>query len=352
VYYDERVRENERKIKKMLESKLGYGFEYTELAPELRGKLRKLAEDLRVLNDESRKYELMVRGLDYAKVKECDELRNKYTPEIEALTYKLHELEDALMMYVNQAKDRFRKLFVCCLHTSIFLVTVILIYSYGLPGLLFGLALYGAHILYVLSPLISPTARKEIKMLKKEGREIKKAVDKLNDELRSNLDNVEYKYRKLKAEWPNIVKAQGEKVELLRKDFDERLDQLASEIGVFFEEKESYEHIRLLLKTRGLIIEEIACPHCGGKLKLPESGNVIECPYCGRSLYAIEVLKILDEKLRKKIGKEEKVKEEKVKEEKVKEEKVKEEKVKEEKVKEEKVKVMAGEGKKGEEEIY
>lgn len=58
----------------MLEAALGYKFKYTELEPELRAGIRKLAEELRVLNEESVKLDEMVRGPEPMKRTEENEI--------------------------------------------------------------------------------------------------------------------------------------------------------------------------------------------------------------------------------------------------------------------------------------
>lgn len=170
-------------------------------------------------------------------------------------------------------------------------------------GLLFGLALYGLHILYVLSPLIGFVASGEMGKAKREGKEIKGRLIELEEEMRQALSDLEARFMELKNQWPEMVKSQSEKVKSLRERFNENLRQLASgidrSIKSIFEVKRDYEHLRLLLKTRGLIIERVACPHCGGSLKLPESGYFVKCPYCGENIYAVDVLKLLDRQLKK-----------------------------------------------------
>lgn len=48
-----------------------------------------------------------------------------------------------------------------------------------------------------------------------------------------------------------------------------------------------------LIASKGLVITAIRCPHCGGSLNLPASGETMKCPYCGITLKAIEVYEVI-----------------------------------------------------------
>jgi len=43
------------------------------------------------------------------------------------------------------------------------------------------------------------------------------------------------------------------------------------------------------LKDRGIILQSIECPKCGGKISLPKTGNITTCTYCGSQISAIDV---------------------------------------------------------------
>lgn len=44
------------------------------------------------------------------------------------------------------------------------------------------------------------------------------------------------------------------------------------------------------LAEKGVIMQAITCPHCGGKVEdLPSSGNIFECKYCGDKIYAVDI---------------------------------------------------------------
>jgi hypothetical protein len=44
------------------------------------------------------------------------------------------------------------------------------------------------------------------------------------------------------------------------------------------------------LAEKGLILQALTCPHCGGKIdELPNVGNLFQCRYCGDKIYATDV---------------------------------------------------------------
>lgn len=44
-----------------------------------------------------------------------------------------------------------------------------------------------------------------------------------------------------------------------------------------------------MMGQKGLALQVIECPHCGGKVDVPKDGNVIQCKYCGKNIYAIDI---------------------------------------------------------------
>jgi hypothetical protein len=59
-----------------------------------------------------------------------------------------------------------------------------------------------------------------------------------------------------------------------------------------------YSGIASLLKQKGLFVKAVKCPACGGKLPLPESGDVVRCEYCDTLVQATDVLDKLRDSLR------------------------------------------------------
>ena len=42
-------------------------------------------------------------------------------------------------------------------------------------------------------------------------------------------------------------------------------------------------------RGRGIILDKVECPHCGGAITLPASGERIKCQYCGKTVYATSI---------------------------------------------------------------
>ncbi len=43
------------------------------------------------------------------------------------------------------------------------------------------------------------------------------------------------------------------------------------------------------LKNKGIVLQKIDCPSCGGDLELPESGDSIVCKFCSSTVHATDV---------------------------------------------------------------
>ncbi len=48
-----------------------------------------------------------------------------------------------------------------------------------------------------------------------------------------------------------------------------------------------FSFLKQYMEKGGLILQKITCTNCGGRMKLPETGNTTECPYCHTS-YRVE----------------------------------------------------------------
>ncbi len=44
------------------------------------------------------------------------------------------------------------------------------------------------------------------------------------------------------------------------------------------------------LGEKGIALQHLTCPSCGGKLSLPQRGDLIECEYCGAAVRAVDML--------------------------------------------------------------
>ena len=72
-----------------------------------------------------------------------------------------------------------------------------------------------------------------------------------------------------------------------RSNLNEVVERAKSEKVVNFSE------IVELIAKYGVVVKEIKCPECGGKIELPKEGSVTKCPYCGATIEAIDVYKII-----------------------------------------------------------
>jgi DNA-directed RNA polymerase subunit RPC12/RpoP len=56
--------------------------------------------------------------------------------------------------------------------------------------------------------------------------------------------------------------------------------------------REYFEHLLNVLRERGIVLEKIECPHCGGTInvsEVPKREEMLQCKYCGKSILAINV---------------------------------------------------------------
>ena len=42
-------------------------------------------------------------------------------------------------------------------------------------------------------------------------------------------------------------------------------------------------------RGKGILLEEIACPHCGASVRLPDKGTKFQCKYCGTEVTAMSI---------------------------------------------------------------
>lgn len=42
-------------------------------------------------------------------------------------------------------------------------------------------------------------------------------------------------------------------------------------------------------RGRGIILDKVECPHCGGTIAIPASGEHFKCEYCGKTVYATSI---------------------------------------------------------------
>jgi len=93
-----------------------------------------------------------------------------------------------------------------------------------------------------------------------------------------------------------------EEVESLWSTIESHVDDLAkeveSELSAIQEAKvrPTVRHIVIdfakiieAARGRGIILDKVECPHCGGAITLPASGERIKCQYCGKTVYATSI---------------------------------------------------------------
>ncbi|MCS7385799.1 MAG: hypothetical protein NDF55_03525 [archaeon GB-1867-005] len=81
-------------------------------------------------------------------------------------------------------------------------------------------------------------------------------------------------------------------------------DLVNAEISLLYESRirPTIRHVSIdfakimeVAKNLGITLETIECPHCGGSLKLPKTGDYLKCPYCGKTIKVIDVFDKLKE---------------------------------------------------------
>jgi len=50
-----------------------------------------------------------------------------------------------------------------------------------------------------------------------------------------------------------------------------------------------FSFLRSKIEKGGLLLTEISCPYCGGRVNLPETGNICKCSHCQREMYAVDI---------------------------------------------------------------
>jgi hypothetical protein len=256
-------------MKELIEERLGYSFKLEEIPPKLRARLLKLENDWP---------DLIEKNSSYHKFEE-ELLRQKR--EVEAKIKDIdHELE-------NPPKV---KLSLGCGTLSIvagifFLITAALLI--GGPGWSTSIGLSVLAAILIILPVITFISRK------KEYKE--DLLEEKSKALKSLDEN-----KKLEKEQEPVLKSHKEEIISLIKNFNKDLVSLSNDINdslnAIFQGKMDFGLIRSTMKTKGLIIEKIECPFCGGDIVLPETGHVTKCEHCGRNVYAADILKELEKR--------------------------------------------------------
>jgi NADH pyrophosphatase NudC (nudix superfamily) len=51
-----------------------------------------------------------------------------------------------------------------------------------------------------------------------------------------------------------------------------------------------FQSLKTQLESKGLLLQVLECPHCGGKVNVPTSGDFTQCQHCNRNIYAVDIL--------------------------------------------------------------
>lgn len=285
-------------IVEMLESKLGYNFRIRELPPNLRAKLKRLERDLESLRTKNQDHESEVTSSDRQKRIEEQNIAAKYFAEVRDLEYRKMKLTewrsiDTLLTIIGVASV-FALIFIAFIPVTI---AYALGFNYGVV-LVIGLIL-GA--LFIACPFIVPfKIRNAIQRGKNERAEkiVQAKRNELENQKSHDLSLLHARYDELQRQQSPLLEAKGKEMESLKRKFENDLNQTAFEIdsalNAIFQTKMDFGLLRSIIRNRGVIIEKISCPFCGGKIQLPDAGHVVRCTYCDRDVYAADILKDLN----------------------------------------------------------
>lgn len=153
----------------------------------------------------------------------------------------------------------------------------------------------GGSLISILYSLMIPFHIHKYMKVKNEIERLEDEARRVENERIAALSNWEREYAKLREQLLRELDAKREELSRLEEEFSRDLRQTALEIdsalNAIFQARMDFPLLRSILESRGLIIEKIACPNCGGNIELPESGHVVKCPYCNQNIYAVDVLK-------------------------------------------------------------
>ena len=292
-------------IVEMLESRLGYNFAVRELPPSLRARLKSLERDLGSLRAKSSGHEFEITSLDRQKKAEEENILNKYYAELRKVEYQKSELTKW------RSADTFFQIIgvVAALFIIIIaFIPVMIAYMYGLD---YGVVLVISFILgglLLISPFIVPIRIRQTIQHRKDKRAEEEVQGKRNEiENQQNHDTniLNARYDGLRRQQSAVLEAKKTEIESLKKKFETDLNQTASEIdsalNVIFQARMDFGLLRTIIRNRGVIIEKILCPFCGGKIELPETGHVTKCEYCDRDVYAVDLFRELDSSRERKV---------------------------------------------------
>jgi Na+-transporting methylmalonyl-CoA/oxaloacetate decarboxylase gamma subunit len=279
-------------IQKLIEARVGYKFKLEELPPHLRKKIRDLEYEYATLQSEVRLYEYYKSDVENGLQKCLIQISEPYDEKISKYNSRLVD--------ERPNEEHWKYLIYSFLWLCLGVLGIVNVYNYVSQyhqyqhlitfTLIFGFVIFFLPFLIVLAYILwriqkVNVIKRKIADLEKEKEE---ALNRATDEYNS----------KVLPELEARVQAQEQKVKLLQEKFETELSQLCQEINstlsIFFERRMDVDLLRSIMKSRGIVIEKIECPYCGGLMHLPETGHVTECPYCGRDVYVVDIFKKLE----------------------------------------------------------
>jgi hypothetical protein len=293
-------REEEEEIRRMLKSKLGYGFKDEELPPSLRAKISNLVQELCILKTKRSEYDRLMNDHDLEKQEEYEKqcLDAEYSKKIEMLEAEMQKLKIpslfTLSKYIILGMIGVPLYAVILLPLTI-IVAVALVLSYGFEALLAGLKI----LFLLIIPAAATIAWLILRLNRiKERDRIRMEIYGLRKQWDHDLNSLKIKYNELRRRSSTLLKSKEEELCSLEKGFETNLSQIASEIdsvlNIVFQAKMDFGVLQSALKNRGLVIEKLICPNCKEYVKLPENGHVVKCSYCGKDIYAVDTFRELE----------------------------------------------------------
>lgn len=297
---------SEKEVIIMLKERLGYDFRKEELPPALRAGIRKLSGMLESLEGMRSTIYHMRNEIEYDEKSERERINSEYSERIRALEMDWPNTK------VGDFIIRFIGILISGTFAVAFLIALIIYIIIYLWSTTSGMTMAEvAQKIFVRGEdyfftnltcsfitalfLSSILTYRKISSVRRKRLSIKKRIDELKNEWSQAISNFEISYGKLREKRLGLLKAKESELHSLESKFKTDLYQLASEIdtalNIIFQAKMDYGLLQTILKNRGLIIDKVACPHCGGNIKLPEGGHVTKCPYCLRDVYAVDVFR-------------------------------------------------------------
>jgi len=267
--------------KGLIEKRLGYSFKLEELPPNLRARLVKLENARSNLEEKvMRYYDEVVKGRQQRISMETN-IRTK----IEDINRQLENPTAVKPANVGWA--------VGC-GTFLLLISVLFIFAPYSDR-------YAAAISFLIlgALFLVPSIYSYLHVYLKKDEYKRKLLEEKSKALKS-LDEYKKSEKEQEQKQETALKPYKNEIISLIRNFNKDLASLSNDIdtslSVIFQGKMDFGLIRSTMKAKGLVIEKIECPYCGGPITLPKTGHVVKCPHCGNDVYAADVLKELEKR--------------------------------------------------------